>query len=193
MDGDSADIDKLVEAKRLHNNTLLYVDEAHAVGVLRARGLGLCQGKDVDIMVGTFGKALASEGAFAVMSPTMREYMVNRCRSLIFSTAISPFAAMWSMTTLRRSLEMDDARKRLVTLAEKLEAATGSGIISHIQPYIVGDAKRTVELSQRLLRDGIKVLPIRTPTVPPGTERLRFSLSAALPDSALTALTATFK
>jgi 8-amino-7-oxononanoate synthase len=193
MDGDSADIDKLVEAKRLHNNTLLYVDEAHAVGVLGARGLGLCQGKDVDIMVGTFGKALASEGAFAVMSPTMREYMVNRCRSLIFSTAISPFAAMWSMTTLRRSLEMDDARKRLVTLAEKLEAATGSGIISHIQPYIVGDAKRTVELSQRLLRDGIKVLPIRTPTVPPGTERLRFSLSAALPDSALTALTATFK
>jgi 8-amino-7-oxononanoate synthase len=193
MDGDAADIDKLVEAKRLHKNVLLYVDEAHAVGVLGDRGLGLCQGKDVDIMVGTFGKALASEGAFAVMSPVVREYMVNRCRSLIFSTALSPFAAMWSMTTLRRSLEMDAERARLHSLAEQLQAVLGSPIASHIQPYIVGDAQRCVELSHRLLEGGAKVLPIRTPTVPPGTERLRFSLSAALPDAALTTLRTVFR
>lgn len=192
MDGDAADIDRLVDAKRLHNNILLYVDEAHAVGVLGERGLGLCQGKDVDIMVGTFGKALASEGAFAVMSPIMREYMVNRCRSLIFSTALSPFAAMWSMTTLRRSLEMDAERLHLHHLAERLQAIVGSSLASHIQPYIVGDAQRTVELSHKLLADGVKVLPIRTPTVPPGTERLRFSLSAALTDDSLSALSAAF-
>jgi 8-amino-7-oxononanoate synthase len=193
MDGDSADIDKLVEAKRLHKNALLYVDEAHAVGVLGDRGLGLTQGKDVDIMVGTFGKALASEGAFAVMSPLMREYMVNRCRSLIFSTAISPFAAMWSMTTLRHSLEMDTERTRLHSMAAQLQQIIGSNLASHIQPYIVGDAQRCVDLSKRLLADGAKVLPIRTPTVPPGTERLRFSLSAALPDAALTTLARIFK
>lgn len=192
MDGDAADIDKLVEAKRLHKNVLLYVDEAHAVGVLGDRGLGLSQGKDVDIVVGTFGKALASEGAFAVMSPVVREYMVNRCRSLIFSTALSPFAAMWSMTTLRHSLEMDAERARLHLLAEQLQAVLGSPIASHIQPYIVGDAQRCVELSHRLLEGGAKVLPIRTPTVPPGTERLRFSLSAALPDAALTTLRTVF-
>jgi 8-amino-7-oxononanoate synthase len=193
MDGDAADIDRLVEAKRMHKNALLYVDEAHAVGVLGDRGLGLCQGKDVDIMVGTFGKALASEGAFAVMSPMMREFMVNRCRSLIFSTALSPFAAMWSMTTLRRSLDMDSERAHLRLLAEQLQAVLGSSIASHIQPYIVGDAQRCVELSHRLLEGGAKVLPIRTPTVPPGTERLRFSLSAALPDAAITALRTIFR
>jgi 8-amino-7-oxononanoate synthase len=188
MDGDSANIDKLIEAKRMHKNVILYVDEAHAVGVLGDRGLGLCQGKDVDIVVGTFGKALASEGAFAVMSPMMREYMVNRCRSLIFSTALSPFAAMWSMTTLRHSLQMDAERARLRQLAVELQKIIGSPIASHIQPYIVGDAKRCVQLSAQLLEGGTKVLPIRTPTVPPGTERLRFSLSAALPDEALTHL-----
>jgi 8-amino-7-oxononanoate synthase len=193
MDGDMADIDKLVAAKRLHKNALLYVDEAHAVGVLGESGLGLCRGKDVDIIVGTFGKALASEGAFAVMSEVMREYMVNRCRSLIFSTALSPFAVMWSMTTLRCSLQMDEARARLHNLAAQLQTIIGSELPSHIQPYIVGDAQRCVQLSKQLLEGGAKVLPIRTPTVPPGTERLRFSLSAALPNAALEKLAEIFK
>lgn len=188
MDGDTAPIAELVEAKRLHPNAMLYVDEAHAVGVCGERGLGLTPGLDVDIMVGTFGKALASMGAFAVMTETMRSFMVNRCRSLIFSTALPPLTARWTEHVMRQSLTMDGEREALKRLADRLSAILGTSEASHIQPYIVGDARRTVLLSEHLCADGFKVLPIRTPTVPPGTERLRFSLSAAIDPSQLDGL-----
>lgn len=198
MDGDMCDITALAEAKRLHPNTLLYIDEAHAVGVLGPQGLGCVaesgMAEDVDIVVGTFGKALASFGAFAILSPEMREFMVNRARSLIFSTSIPPVVADWSLFMLEHALKMDSEREHLHALATKLQAFTyapsslkinGKASASHIQPLITGDARRAVELSKELLERGFKVLPIRTPTVPPGTERLRFSLSASMPISAL--------
>lgn len=198
MDGDMCDITALAEAKRLHPNTLLYIDEAHAVGVLGPQGLGCVaesgMAEDVDIVVGTFGKALASFGAFAILSPEMREFMVNRARSLIFSTSIPPMVADWSLFMLEHALKMDSEREHLHALATKLQAFThapsslkinGKASASHIQPLITGDARRAVELSKELLERGFKVLPIRTPTVPPGTERLRFSLSASMPISAL--------
>lgn len=189
MDGDSPDFDMLDAAKHLHPNALLYVDEAHAVGVCGERGLGLSQGHDVDIMVGTFGKALASMGAFAVMSDELRSFMVNQCRSLIFSTMLPPAVVQWSELTLRRSMLMEERRKRLRYLAARLQAVTDAEVASHIQPLIVGDATRAVELSRKLLADcNIKALPIRTPTVPPGTERLRFSLSATLPEESISLL-----
>lgn len=192
MDGDSPDMEALTQVKSLHPNLLLYVDEAHAVGVCGHRGLGLSQGYDLDIVVGTFGKALASVGAFAVMSADMRHFMVNRCRSLIFSTMLPPVVTAWSELTLRRSLEMDAERTRLRTLAAQMQAITNWPHASHIQAVIVGDPQRTVQLSDRLRREAhIKALPIRTPTVPPGTDRLRLSLSAALPDDALHALRTT--
>ena len=182
MDGDRADLPALVRAKRLHPDTLLYIDEAHAVGVLGERGLGLAQEYvgDVDIMVGTFGKALGSEGAFALMNNDLRRFMVNRCRSLIFSTALAPVTVSWSEHVLRRVVEMDAERAHLQQLGCALGQVLGTGTDSHIQPYIVGDAHRVMALSHSLLEDGVKVLPIRTPTVPPHTERLRFSLSAAM-------------
>lgn len=185
MDGDRADIEGLINAKSLHANAMLYLDEAHAVGVCGDRGLGLGAGHpEIDILVGTFGKALASEGAFAIMSPTLRSYMINCCRSLIFSTAIPPVQALWTMTTLRRALAMDAERQRLSALATHLAGALGPEVTpSQIIPYIVGSADRAVALSASLREEGIKVLPIRTPTVPAGTERLRFSLSAALTDT----------
>jgi 8-amino-7-oxononanoate synthase len=82
---------------------------------------------------------------------------------------------------------MDTERRRVRQLSVELNKAISvvtstTGIVSHIQPLVVGDAAKTVALSRRLMQDGVKVLPIRTPTVPPGTERLRFSLSAALTD-----------
>ena len=184
MDGDSSDIAALVAAKQLHPNAILYVDEAHAVGVCGPRGLGCVAASglrdSVDILVGTFGKALASSGAFAVLRPPLREFMVNHARSLIFSTALPPLCAEWTLYCLERSLTMDAERENLGRLASALARVTGCGIESHIQPLIVGDARRAVELSASLLSEGFKVLPIRTPTVPPGTERLRFSLSARL-------------
>lgn len=197
MDGDRADIDRLVELKRRYANTLLYIDEAHSIGVCGPAGLGLTVASshrdDVDIMVGTFGKALASVGAFAVMSPRMKQFMVNRARSLIFSTMLPPAVVDWSYMTLTRALEMDDARSRLTALSGTLSRIIASytgrqGLESHIQPLVVGDAAAALKLSERLGEAGYKVLAIRTPTVQPGTERLRFSLSAALTPESLAGL-----
>lgn len=185
MDGDRCDLGRLVEAKhRAGEHARLYIDEAHAVGVTGPGGLGLTEaeglGKEVDIVVGTLGKALASSGAYAIMSREMREYMVNRARSLIFSTALPPICAAWSEFIIRRSLGMDSERERLIRLSRQFADMLGTPEASHIRPLTVGDPRLAIELSHRLLDDGFKVLPIRTPTVPPGTERLRFSLSASL-------------
>lgn len=193
MDGDSADIDRLIEAKRrCGDKALLYVDEAHAVGVAGPAGLGLVAASSdplqVDITVGTMGKALASVGAYAIMSENMRSYMVNKARSLIFSTAIPPINMAWSSFIFRRMLTMDSERAALSSLADRLAAALGSDIPSHIRPLIVGDPHKAVAMSERLLKLGFKALPIRTPTVPPGTERLRFSLSAAIRPESIDAL-----
>lgn len=183
MDGDSTDLQALVDIKRRHPRVMLYVDEAHAVGVCGPSGLGLTAAlvnpAEVDIMVGTFGKALASSGAWVLCSEMLREYFVNHCRSLIFSTAQPPLQALWSAYVLERMVDMEHRRARLHELSRVLSEATGAPP-SHIQPYITGSAESAVALSEQLLAGGYKVLPIRTPTVPPGTERLRFSLSADL-------------
>lgn len=191
MDGDRADLRSLVETKRKYPNALLYVDEAHAFGVEGPQGLGLSMALGeadagaVDIIVGTFGKAAASSGAFAAMSPTLRDYALNRARSFIFSTALPPLNCAWTRHVVSRMTGMDAEREHLRLLCRRLhDGLAAAGIASaaepsHIQPVVIGDAHRAVEISHRLLDDGIKVLPIRTPTVPPGTERLRISLSAA--------------
>lgn len=197
MDGDRADIERLADIKRLTPGALLYVDEAHAVGVEGPCGLGLtmASGKadDVDIIVGTFGKALASSGAFAVVSAELREFLVNRARSLIFSTAMAPMTAEWTRLMLETSLTMDAERTRLKELSRRLAEVTGQADPSHIQPLMAGDARRAVMFSEQLRRQGYQVLPIRTPTVPAGTERLRISLSAALTDAELNGLAEALK
>lgn len=190
MDGDSADIERLLALKREYPNVILYVDEAHAFGVLGPKGLGLAAGSsapsEVDVVVGTFGKAAASMGAFAVVSKDMRDYLVNTARSFIFSTALPPMNAAWTRFTVGNLIQKENRREHLARLGEQL-----SGVLSkynpypvapsHIQPLIVGDPKRAVDLSRQLLtRYGIKALPIRKPTVPAGTDRLRFSLSSAM-------------
>lgn len=186
MDGDSADIDRLLELKRSYPEVILYVDEAHAFGVAGRDGLGLVASsmapEEVDIVIGTLGKAAASSGAFAITGESMRNYLVNRCRSLIFSTAIAPVNAAWSRYVVSRIPYMTLERERLARISAEVARATGSEA-SHIQPVIVGDSARALEMSRQLLKRGVKVLPIRTPTVPPGTERLRVSLSASLTDS----------
>ncbi len=184
MDGDRADIQRLVEIKRKYPGTLLYVDEAHAFGVEGPSGLGLTVAAgvldEVDVVVGTFGKAVASVGAFAIVSEAMRHFLVNHARSLIFSTALPPVNALWTRMLIERMTGMDAERKHLRAIGARMGQILGTGSDSHIQPLIIGDAKRAVALSHKLSERGIKALPIRKPTVPPGTERLRFSLSAAL-------------
>lgn len=192
MDGDIADIARIADIKKMHPGALLYVDEAHAVGVLGPGGLGetarLELIPEVDIIVGTLGKALASMGAFAILSPSMREFMVNKARSLIFSTALPPAQILWSQHVWEYMLGADSLREKLTNLTRLLADAIPGGKPSHIRPLIVGDANKAVELSHKLLESGFKVLPIRTPTVPPGTERLRFSLSASIEPEKLKSL-----
>lgn len=192
MDGDIAPLREICEIKRRYDKALLYVDEAHAFGAMGSRGLGLVADSeaavDVDIIIGTFGKAGASVGAFASLGKELKEYAVNRARSFIFSTAIPPFNCAWTrfiveklpaMTPRRERLRQLSADlKRLIVAGGKVELPPGEP--THILPIIIGDAHRVVEISHRLLERGVKVLPIRTPTVPPNTERLRVSLSASM-------------
>ena len=181
MDGDKADLESLVTLKRRYPNLLLYVDEAHAVGVCGPNALGLADSLgltgDIDIIVGTCGKALASSGAFVLCDPTMKSFLINRARSLIFSTALPPICAEWTACVMEH-LVSDHTRahalgERVALMAELLGRSGGS----HIVPIPVGNPRRAVELSQKLLESGFRVLPIRVPTVPPGTDRLRLSLT----------------
>lgn len=190
MDGDKADIEALLQLKQQYPNAMLYVDEAHAFGVLGPKGLGLSAASsapaEIDIIVGTFGKAAASMGAFAIVGKDMHDYFVNTSRSFIFSTALPPMQAAWTRFVLGHLIRKDNRRQHLANLGVQLQQVlskyTNHPIeASHIQPLIVGDPRKAVELSRRLLNVyGIKVLPIRKPTVPAGTERLRFSLSSAM-------------
>lgn len=185
MDGDYAPIDDLVTIKQQFNQSLLYIDEAHGFGVCGERGLGLVEesghSTDVDVLVGTFGKAAASQGAFAVMDTELHDYAVNRARSFIFSTAIPPLNAAWTLFVLERLPLMKERRIKLRNLSSLLVENLGLEMKpSHIIPFIIGDACTTTAISHKLILEGLKVLPIRTPTVPPGTERLRISLSAAM-------------
>lgn len=184
MDGDQAPMADLMALRRRHPRMMLYVDEAHAFGVCGPQGLGLCMASgsqgQADIIVGTFGKACASMGAFAILAPTLRSYTVNRARSFIFSTALPPMQAAWTEFAIRHILTMDTERDHLRRLGDRLASHLGLAQGSHILPHMTGSPVKAVALSQRLLERGFKVLPIRTPTVPPGTDRLRISLSAAL-------------
>lgn len=189
MDGDAADIERLINIKKAYANILLYVDEAHSFGAEGAGGQGITMSSSdpdaVDVIIGTFGKALASYGAFAAVSPVIKDFLINKSRSFIFSTAISPLQVEWSRIMIGKMKEMDDERLHLQKLSRLLyeilssHSSTPPAAISHIQALIVGDAARAVEISLRLRESGIVALPIRTPTVPAGTERIRFSLSAA--------------
>ena len=190
MDGDSADIERLIELRRRNPQVMLYVDEAHAFGVRGPRGLGLVAASsapgEVDVIVGTFGKAAGSMGAFAITSGPVREFLVNTARSFIFSTALPPMQAAWTRFALGALLSAERRRAHLQWLSEKLQKvlqkySTAPIAVSHIQPLVIGDSRKVVELSHKLLNIyGLKALPIRRPTVPPGTERLRISLSASL-------------
>lgn len=190
MDGDSADIERLIKIRRRYPQVMLYVDEAHAFGVRGPRGLGLVAAssapQEVDVIVGTFGKAAGSMGAFAITSGSVREFLVNTARSFIFSTALPPMQAAWTRFALGALLSAERRRAHLQWLAEKLQKvlqkySTAPIAVSHIQPLVIGDSRKVVELSHKLLNIyGLKALPIRRPTVPPGTERLRISLSASL-------------
>lgn len=189
MDGDQADLQALVGLKRKYTNVLLYVDEAHAFGVRGKRGLGCAEEagciKDIDFLVGTFGKAAASAGAYMVCSRVIREYLVNRMRTLIFTTALPPINIAWTLFVVRKLAGMQERREHLAKISRMLrEALQAKGYqcpsTSHIVPLIIGSSEDTVLCAEALQRHGFYALPVRPPTVPEGTSRIRFSLTAEI-------------
>ncbi len=183
MDGDAADLRKLVALKQKYNATLI-VDEAHSVGVFGATGCGLAEEQGVldqiDIIVGTFGKAFCSAGAYAIMDTAVRDYLINKMRSFIFTTALPPVVVNWSRFILSKSIGMKERRAHLLKLSAILCNGLKTVSDSQIVPFIVGENAAAVALSEKLREAGILVFAIRPPTVPAGTARLRFSLTANL-------------
>jgi 8-amino-7-oxononanoate synthase len=187
MDGDVAPLGDLTHLARAHGCRLM-VDEAHATGALGPGGRGSVAAGglsgEVDLVVGTLGKALGSYGAYVCASAELSEYLLNTARSFIFSTALPPPVLAAAQAALEL-LEVEPERvERLsanaATLRDGLvaEGLTAGGGTSQIVPLEVGDAARTMELCELLLECGVFAQGIRPPTVPPGSSRLRFSVMA---------------
>ncbi|MGE0156134.1 MAG: 8-amino-7-oxononanoate synthase [Geobacter sp.] len=190
MDGDLAPLRELAALAREHN-ALLMVDDAHGGGVLGPEGRGsaaLAGVQDgIHLQMGTFGKALGSFGAYVACSSLMRDYLINRSRSLIFSTSLpaAVLAASRAAIDLVRSGEGDRLRQQLednVTLFRSLLQQAGFRVpdgSTPIVPILVGDPVTTMRFSSRLLEQGLFVQGIRPPTVPHGTSRLRCTIMAS--------------
>ena len=186
MDGDIAPLPQLVELARKFN-ALLMVDDAHATGILgnghgTAAHFGL-QGQ-VDIQMGTLSKSLGAEGAYVAGSRPLIEFLINKARSYIFSTALSPAvigAANQALKLLIHSQEkVDRVLQNAAMLRETLqgEGIAVGGSITPILPILIGGAEETVQIAKLLRQEGIIVSAIRPPTVPTGASRLRLTVSA---------------
>ena len=187
MDGDIADLNYLVQLKKQFPNTYLYVDEAHAIGVYGKNGLGIAERAnviaDIDLLVGTFGKALASMGAYVVCDKILKECLINQMRPLIFSTALPPFNVAWTHFIFERLPQLSKERTHLEQLSAFLrqEVEHRTQIMPSqtcIVPYILGENEATLAKAKALQEQGYYCLPIRPPTVPKGTSRIRLSLTA---------------
>lgn len=196
MDGDVADLNRLVALKQSYPNVWLYVDEAHAIGVRGHTGLGIAEEAgciaDIDLLVGTFGKALASMGAYLLCTQVIKEYLINTMRPLIFSTALPPVQIAWTHYLFEKLPSFSDERRQISqisrTLSEALKGRGGERSSSHIIPWILGENEACIHQAEELQRKGFYCLPVRPPTVPKGTARIRFSLTASLSESEVTEL-----
>ena len=172
MDGDVADIDRLIALKKRYN-CLLMIDEAHAFGVFGEHLAGLSEGKEVDVITATLGKSLASMGAFCVASRLIIDVLINKAASFIFSTALPPINILWTYFLLH------EHRALLYAQREKLvQLCTALGSRTQIIPVLIGESDAAARIAQRLREAHYFVLPIRPPTVPAHSARLRISLTA---------------
>jgi len=183
MDGDMADLSRLVEIKKRYN-AYLYIDEAHAVGVRGENGLGCCEESgcidDCDFIVGTFGKAIASVGAFVVCEDIFKRYLVNYSRTLIYTTALPPVNLAWTNFIFTKLPGYIAKRDHLKKISSEFARLLEVDAETHIVPFITGSNESAIELSEKLRTGGYYVLPVRYPTVPKGKARLRFSLNSGI-------------
>jgi 8-amino-7-oxononanoate synthase len=181
-------------------DAFLYVDEAHAIGTLGSGGGGLCKQKNIvpDVLVGTLGKSLGTFGAFVSGSKLLRDFLVNRARSFIFSTAVPACLALASRigVELAVSSEGDLRRHTLqsrISLFRDLFSLPKVGDLSPIIPWILGGDKEALAASSMLRDRGLLIQAIRPPTVKEGRSRLRISLSSLHTDSEIEKLAYSIK
>lgn len=182
MDGDIANIKKLIELKKKYDCYLM-IDEAHAFGIFGSSPAGISDKdnllSDVDIITATLGKSFASMGAFCVSDKTIINYLINKANSFIFSTALPPSNIMWSNFLAEEKLDTVQMKaKKLNALIKQAHNYIKDGGMTQIIPVIIGDNHQTVKIAQELQSKGYFVLPVRPPTVPVNTSRLRLSLTA---------------
>ena len=187
MDGDETDLAALAQLKQRFAKTMLYVDEAHAIGVRGGQGLGCAEQygvlDQIDFLVGTFGKAIASVGGYIICDSIMRDYLINKMRPLIFSTALPPISMAWSDFIFNKVLNMQQQRQHLAEISQYLQQAViakgfSSPSTSHIVPIIVGESQAAIEKARYVQQQGFYAMPVRPPTVPQNSSRLRISLTS---------------
>ena len=188
MDGDIAPLAEIVELARQYDARVM-VDDAHGLGALGEGGRGSVAAAgledDVDVVVGTLGKALGSYGAYACTSRTMAKYLINTARSLIFSTALPPPAVAAASAALELLIQEPRRVERLARNAKIMrEALNGHGMVTgdsstQVLPLVVGDADDAMRVCERALEKGIFAQAIRPPTVPDGSSRLRLAVMAS--------------
>lgn len=199
MDGDKCDLRFFVELKHRFDNVLLYIDSAHDVGTTGNKGLGEPEEQgvlnEIDFIVATFGKGLASYGAFVVCDGIVKEFLVNKARGLIFSTALSPIQMQWTRFVWEQLPNFADRRTSLASNASYFRSQLqAKGIqtpsASHIVPIIIGQASETLRKSEQLRSAGFHCLAVRPPTVPQNLCRLRLSINSAMTKRELDAVLA---
>ena len=191
MDGDIAPLAELVDLKQRFK-ACLYVDEAHAVGSLGEQGLGLCVDQNleqhVDLIVGTFGKSLAGYGGFVAGDEVFIDALINFARSWLFSTALPPINIDWNLFIWQQLSDFRPQRQQLGHLTslfkQQLRDAQQDYIgETYIIPLLKPGNPQVINLANALSEQGILALPIRSPTVAKGVERIRFSLTANIPET----------
>jgi len=189
MDGDLFPLDRLVDIARRYG-AWIYLDDAHGTGVLGDSGAGTAEhfgvSTQIDVTMATLGKALGVHGAYVAGPTVLRELLINRARTFMFTTGAPPALAAGASAALKIALSEDSLRGRLWANVRQLReglgllgvtvSTTGPG---HILPVVLGDAARTVQVGQRLRQQGFVVGVVRPPTVPAGGSRLRITVSAA--------------
>ena len=202
MDGDAAPLETICDLAERYD-AMVMVDEAHAMGVLGPRGAGLVDalglGDRVTVQMGTLGKALGTFGAYVAGSRALVDFLLNRARTFIFTTALPPpvvAAAVAALTIVEREPERRAALRRHAEHLRRGLRAAGYDVpgddASHIVPVIIGDTDATMALSSELLDRGVLAHGIRPPTVPDGTARIRATVMATHTEDDIAAAVSAF-
>lgn len=189
MDGDNCPLTELVELRKRYSNLVLYIDQAHDVGIRGENGLGLAEEngvlKDIDFLVCTFGKALAGYGAYLICNNAIKDYLINKARTFVFSTSLPPILMQWNHFIMTLLPEMKSKRRHLLNKSRILiQALKNKGYevpsSSHIIPIICGSAEKALVKTKIMQENSFYALVVRPPTVPQNTCRVRISLNAEI-------------